>query len=185
MNSIINFFMRFTGKNYTPLQRAVSMVPGILIFLIISPFVIFLISRYLGSFIPLHVPRILELIIVAGALLISIPLMTWALVELWSIGNGSPAPIAPTSKLVTTGPYSWCRNPIELGTNIYFLALGIYFDSLVTGIFSLVFGLVLGTVYIKVIEEKEMMLRFGKAYEKYLHTVPFMAFPFLKRKVVI
>ena len=71
MNSIVNFLMRFTGKNYTALQRAVSMVPGILIFLVISPFFIFLLSRYMGSFIPLHVPRILELAVMVGALLIS------------------------------------------------------------------------------------------------------------------
>lgn len=184
MKSIISFFLRFTCKEYTPLQRAVAMIPGILIFLVLSPLCIILFSRYLSSFISLHLPRLLELVIMTGALLISVTLMTWGLVELWHKGKGSPAPIAPTTSLVTTGPYSWCRNPIELGTNIYFLALGIYFDGFLTGLFSLLFGLILGIAYIKVIEEKEMQLRFGQAYEEYLHSVPFMAVPFIKRRVV-
>lgn len=184
MKSIISFFLRFTCKEYTPLQRAVAMIPGILIFLVLSPLCIILFSRYLSSFISLHLPRLLELVIMTGALLISVTLMTCGLVELWHKGKGSPAPIAPTTSLVTTGPYSWCRNPIELGTNIYFLALGIYFDGFLTGLFSLLFGLILGIAYIKVIEEKEMQLRFGQAYEEYLHSVPFMAVPFIKRRVV-
>lgn len=184
MTPIIRFFLRFTCKEYTPLQRAVSMIPGILIFLVLSPLCIFLLSRYLSSFFPLHLPWFLELVIIIGALLVSVSMMTWGLIELWRKGKGSPAPIAPTTSLVTTGPYSWCRNPIELGTNIYFLALGTYFDGVLTGLFSLVFGLILGTAYIKIIEEKEMRLRFGRAYEEYLHSVPFMALPFLKRRVV-
>ncbi len=179
MNSIINFFMKFTGKNYTHFQRAISMVPGIIIFLIISPFVIFQISKYLSSFLPLDIPRFFEHVVMLGAFLFSTSLMTWALVELWTKGHGSPAPIAPTTDLVTTGPYKWCRNPIEFGTNIYFLSLGIYFDSLLTGLLCVCFGLILGIGYIKLIEEKEMLLRFGKPYETYLKSVPFMPVPFL------
>jgi len=176
MESIIAFYMRFTGKEFSVLHKVLSMVPGFLIFLILSPFVIFQISSYLGSFIPFSFPRSVELLIVAGSLLISMLFMSWALFELWTKGKGTPAPITPTHRLVITGPYKWCRNPIELGTNMYILALGIYFDSLVTGFLCMFFGLVLGIAYIKLIEEKEMLMRFGKSYDEYLHTVPFMSF---------
>jgi len=174
MEFVIQFFLRFTGKTYSPLQRAVSMVPGIVIFLLLSPFVIFQFSRYLSVAIPFHVPRVFELCVMSGMLLLALPLMSWALLELWNRGEGSPAPIAPTRHLVTSGPYRWCRNPIELGTNLYFLAVGIYFDSLLTGLLCLCFGLMLGVAYIKLIEEKEMRLRFGQEYVQYLRTVPFM-----------
>ena len=179
MNTIIAFYLRFTGKEFSALQKVLSMVPGFIIFLIVSPFVIFKIAAYMSNYIPVAFPRTGELIILSGSLFISMLLMSWALFELWTKGNGTPAPITPTNKLVTSGPYRWCRNPIELGTNIYFLALGIFFDSLVTGILCMLFGLVLGTAYIKLIEEKEMVVRFGKPYEDYLHSVPFMSLPYL------
>ncbi len=175
MDSIIRFFLKFTGRTYTPLQKIISMGPGILIFLVISPLVIFLSSRYLTQFINIQIPRQAELIIMGITLLISIPLMTWALLELWIKGKGTPAPITPTCLLVTSGPYSLCRNPIELGTNIYFMALGIFFDSLMTGVLCMLFGFALGISYIKFIEEKEMLIRFGPSYKKYLQKTPFMS----------
>jgi len=178
MKSIISFYLRFTGKEYSTLHKLLSMVPGFIVFLVISPFVIFLLSSYLSQMIPLTCPRPFEYVIMAISLIIAVSLMNWALFELWTKGKGTPAPITPTSRLVTSGPYMWCRNPIELGTNIYFLALGIFFDSLVTGILCMFFGLVLGTAYIKIVEEKEMLVRFGKSYDTYLHSVPFMSFPF-------
>jgi len=181
MDTVIAFYMRFTGKEYSTLHKVLSMVPGFIIFLIVSPFVIFRISSFLVRYFSLPCPRGLELALMAVSLVIGVTLMTWALIELWTKGEGTPAPITPTHRLVTTGPYRWCRNPIELGTNIYFLALGIYFDSLFTGILCMFFGLALGTVYIKFIEEKEMLVRFGKPYDTYLHSVPFMALPYFSR----
>ncbi len=179
MKSVITLYLRFTGREYSPLQKILSMVPGFIIFLVISPFLIFQLSLYISGFIPVVFPRGIELGIMVVSFLIAIALMTWALLELWFKGNGTPAPITPTHRLVTTGPYKWSRNPIELGTNIYFLSLGIFFDALITGFFCMFFGLVLGTAYIKLIEEKEMVVRFGEAYKKYLQSVPFMALPFL------
>lgn len=179
MKSVIAFYLRFTGKQFSTLQKVGSMVPGFIIFLVVSPFVIFKISVYLSSYIPLSFPRTMELVILAVSLAVAMTLMSWALVELWIKGQGTPAPITPTRRLVTTGPYRWCRNPIELGTNMYFFALGIFFDSLVVGILCMIFGLILGTAYIKIIEEKEMLVRFGKPYDEYLHSVPFMSIPYL------
>lgn len=181
MKKVIALYLRFTGKEYSTLYKVLAMVPGIIVFLVVAPFVIFQLSAALGSLIPLQFPRLLELWLAALSLVVAVPLMSWALFELWVKGEGTPAPIAPTRKLVVTGPYRWCRNPIELGTNLYFLALGIVFDSLVTGILCMCFGLLLGTAYIKFIEEKEMLVRFNKSYKVYLRRVPFMAIPFLSR----
>lgn len=181
MKGIIAFYLQFTGKEFSILHKVVSMVPGFIIFLIASPLVIYKISASLSNYIPLTFPRTVELGIMAGAFCMSMVLMSLALFELWTKGNGTPAPITPTRRLVTTGPYRWCRNPIELGTNIYILGLGIFFDSLATGIICMLFGLALGTAYIFFIEEKEMLARFGKPYDTYLHSVPFMSFPCLSK----
>ena len=174
MKIVINFFLKFTNREFSTVYKIISMGPGVVIFLLLSPFIIFQISDYLTSFARLDVSRTVEIVITAVAMLIAIPLMSFSLFELWFKGNGTAAPIAPTNTLVTTGPYHWCRNPIELGTNMYILAFGTFFGSLHTGVLCMIFGLFLGTSYIKMIEEKEMLSRFGKAYGEYLKTTPFM-----------
>ncbi len=171
---ILGFFLQFTNKSYSTTYRIVSMIPGTVVFLVVSPLVLFYISRYISGFIPLAWPRSLELTILAGALVIAAVLMLWSLYALWVDGQGTPAPIAPTRYLVTTGPFRLCRNPIELGTDLYFLGLGIWFDSLTTGVFCMIFGLLLGSGYIKFIEEDELRSRFGNPYEEYFQRTPFM-----------
>lgn len=53
-------------------------------------------------------------------------------------GRGTPIPAVPTQKLVTSGVYALCRNPMLFGSILYYL-----------GIFS--------TVYIKLVEEKNSL----------------------------
>lgn len=178
MNHLINFFLTFTNRKFSTFYKIIAMGPGVLIFLVLSPLLIFHVAVLLTSFIDLHISRSIEILAAAVSLAIGVPLMFSALLELWIKGHGTAAPIAPTSILVTTGPYRICRNPIELGTSMYFFTLGTYFDALPTGVLCLVFGLILGTGYIKLVEEKEMLIRFGKPYSEYLRTTPFMSLSF-------
>jgi protein-S-isoprenylcysteine O-methyltransferase Ste14 len=159
------------------------MIPGTIVFLVLSPFFLFFVARYISGFIPLTWPRSFELCVFIGAFSVAAVLMLWSFYVLWFHGKGTPAPIAPTRYLVTTGPFRFCRNPIELGTDLYFLGLGIWFDSLTTGIFCMIFGLLLGSGYIKLIEEHELKSRFGSSYEKYFQQTPFMIpfFRFIKK----
>ena len=148
------------------------MIPGSIVFLVISPFVFFFPARFLAGLLPLACSRTVEevVMVIAGGL--ALLLMHWSLIVLWVDGRGTPAPIAPTANLVTTGPYRLLRNPVELGTDLYFLVLGTWFDSLLTGMFCLLFGMGLGLGYIKMIEEKELVLRFGAPYERYKKKTP-------------
>ncbi|HID69254.1 MAG TPA: hypothetical protein EYP35_02065 [Desulfobacterales bacterium] len=141
-------------------------------FLVISPLFLFYISRYISSNISIIWPRTFEISIASISLLIAIAYMSWGLLSLWIMGEGTPAPITPTRNLVTTGPYKLCRNPIELGTDLYFLSLGTFLDNLNTGILCLILGMSLGYAYIKLIEERELKLRFAQTYEKYLESTP-------------
>ncbi len=45
-------------------------------------------------------------------------------------------------------------------------------DGLTTGILCMGMGMLLGYGYIKIIEEREMMLRFGSSYKEYLELTP-------------
>ncbi len=172
MKKLMELLLSFTHKTYSPIYKLLSLVPGTVVFLIISPLFLFFFSRYLSSFIPIAWPGTLEISIAVVALSAAIVLMTWGFLTLWFDGKGTPAPITPTKKLVTTGPYKYCRNPIELGTDLYFLFLGTWFDSLTTGILCMLMGMLLGYGYIKIIEERELKLRFGISYEDYVARTP-------------
>jgi len=174
MEKLMEIMLGFTGKSYSTTYKLLSMVPGTIVFLILSPLVLFFPARYLGHMVPMNFSQPVETVVMVIAGIISMLLMNWSLYVLWVDGCGTPAPIAPTGKLVTIGPYRLLRNPIELGTDLYFLVLGTWFDSLATGIFCMIFGMLLGLAYIKIIEEKELKLRFGERYEQYRQSTPSM-----------
>jgi protein-S-isoprenylcysteine O-methyltransferase Ste14 len=46
------------------------------------------------------------------------------------IGQGTPAPMMPTRRLLVTGPYHLCRNPMVLGTIIAYLGVVVLTGSL-------------------------------------------------------
>ncbi len=172
MNKVMQLFLYFTGKQYSFLHKVVAFIPGTILFLGITPFILFYVSRFLSTYIPLHFPESIEQGLAASALLAATILMNWAMLALWIDGKGTPAPIAPTQKLVKTGPFKYCRNPIELGTGGYFMFIGTWFDGLMTGVLCQLFGMILGYSYIKLLEERELLLRFGKPYKEYLQSTP-------------
>ena len=182
MKNYLRFFLKFTGKDYSTSYKFLSMLPGSLVFLILSPLLIFFLSRYLSGFIAFSCPRPLELFLVVLTGSTALIFMLWSLWELWIVGEGTPAPIAPTRKLVTTGPYKFCRNPIELGTDLYIFAVGTLFDSLTTGLLCFFFAILLGSGYIKLIEEQELRLRFGSEYDTYYRKTGFMFILFTRGK---
>jgi len=182
MKKLMDLFLGFTQKSYSTSYKILSLIPGTIVFLVLSPLVLFYFSRYLSRFIPITWPRTFEIAIAVVALLLAITLMSWGMLSLWIHGKGTPAPIAPTRDIVTTGAYKYCRNPIELGTDLYFLALGTWLDTLNTGILCMVLGMMLGYGYIKIIEERELKLRFGERYEKYLASPPLFLPNFISQK---
>ncbi|ACF42678.1 methyltransferase family protein [Pelodictyon phaeoclathratiforme] len=106
--------------------------------------------------------------------------LLWATYTQWFIGKGTPAPNAPTQTLVVVGPYKLCRNPIELGAIFYYTGIGTLFGTLTVGFICGTLGFVFGTLYHKLIEEKELALRFGQDYLAYKKEVPFL-FPAIRK----
>ena len=95
----------------------------------------------------------------------SIVLVVWAIVELRR-ANTTVMPDGISSTLVTTGPYSYFRNPIYLGEvlllfcaaeitkNVWFVIVAFVFAALV--------------IVLQILpEERHLTARFGEAYEKY------------------
>lgn len=97
--------MSFTPNSYSLSYKLLSLIPGTVVFLIISSLFLFFFSRYLSRFILISWPRNLEVSIAVAALSVAVTLMVWDFVKLWFDGKGTPPPITPTIKLVIAGPY--------------------------------------------------------------------------------
>ena len=88
-----------------------------------------------------------------------------------SEGEGTLAPWDPTRKLVVRGPYRRVRNPTITGVGLVLLGEAAILGSpailIVLGIFALA-----NLTYIPLIEEPDLVARFGAEYEEYRRTVP-------------
>lgn len=89
------------------------------------------------------------------------------------IGKGTPIPLMATQKLVITGPYTYCRNPMTLGTAFFYLGVAIWIGSLSAFGLGLIYPVGI-LIYIKLIEEKELEERFGSEYLEYKRKTPFL-----------
>jgi protein-S-isoprenylcysteine O-methyltransferase Ste14 len=92
---------------------------------------------------------------------------------LYKIGKGTPAPFVPTQKLVISGPYKYCRNPMVFGALLFYTGIASIFNtpSMLLAIFVFFIPFL---VFIKLIEEKELEMRFGKEYVEYKKRTSFL-----------
>ena len=96
--------------------------------------------------------------------------------------GGSPVPVNPPQKLLTTRLYARVRNPMLLGWIIMLFGLGILLNSIsLIFIFTPLF-ILLNVLYLKTIEEMEMEKKFGKEYRDYKESAPMFIPRFRKRK---
>jgi protein-S-isoprenylcysteine O-methyltransferase Ste14 len=97
----------------------------------------------------------------------------WSVLTQLTRGRGTPLPMLPTQELLTGGPYRYCRNPMTLGAILAYLGLAIFAGTVVGIGFVLCFAALL-IRYLKRLEEKELVERFGDAYLQYRQEVPFI-----------
>lgn len=86
------------------------------------------------------------------------------------IGKGTLAPWHPTRKLVVTGPYRFCRNPMITGVLLVLLAQAILGSMAVLAWAVFFFGA--NHIYFIYIEEPGLVQRFGVEYISYKAAVP-------------
>ena len=103
---------------------------------------------------------------------LGVALYLWTIV-LFALAHGTQVPVAPTQKVVTSGPYAVSRNPMVTSAIFMVCGAGVVLDS-----WSFILaGLVIPTaylVYIKLVEEKELEARFGEEYLRYKKATPFI-----------
>lgn len=171
----LNKYTRWHKRQYSRGQKIVSLVVQGIFFLVLLPLIIFYVSQKLDTFfgfleiVPSPLNIYLGLLLFVVGLIISF----WAVWVQLQIGQGTPAPMMPTQKLVVKPPYTYCRNPMGLGTEMLFLSLGIIFNSLSFTLVSILLFVIL-LIYYKFIEKKELALRYGEEYLAYKKRTPFL-----------
>ncbi len=184
-NPAINILTSLHRIKRSELKRILSLLIGGVIFLVIIPIILLQLGHlleiiiYISLFWFLATPLLLVLSI--AFIVIGLILVFWSTYTLYVVGKGSPVPIVPTQKLATNGPYKYCRNPMTLGTIIYYIGISILFRSTTTLIIIIPIFTLVVTLYLKFIEEKRLEVKFGDEYIRYKRKTPFLI-PFLRKK---
>lgn len=110
----------------------------------------------------------------AGVTLVvlGVGLAAWCAALFLKVGHGSPHPfVAKTTNLVTSGPYSYVRNPMMWGVGMILVGLALWLGSV--GLwFGLAGFLLFVGWFVPGYEERDMQRRFGEEYAEYCRNVP-------------
>lgn len=174
LKKYLDLLIHFYNKKSSNISKSISLFVGAIFFIVLLPTLFFWIAEFFNHYIPLDIGNKYRIPLEVFSIVVGLFFLIWATVSQLKIGGGTPAPNAPTQKLVILGPYKYTRNPIEFGALFYYFGIGILFGSLFHGIICMSLGLIIGSSYHKFIEEKELLLRFGEEYERYRETTPFL-----------
>ena len=168
----LDLLVRFhDNRSSTPL-KIISLTVGSLLFLFLLPGIFFSVALLTG--LSFDIPRAVKTPLSLCATGTGLFFLCWATYAQLKIGGGSPAPTAPTEKLVIKGPYKYTRNPIQFGAAWYYLGFGMLAGTFYHGLVCMLLGQLFGTLYHKYIEEKELLIRFGEEYDRYRQHTPFL-----------
>ncbi len=176
-------FLKQAEHEYSPGKRTILlMVAGIVFLGILPGALVYFSSRLDHRFeLPGMAFGAINIILGCGFIAAGFLLGLWSNYVQFTIGRGTPVPIMATQQLIIQKPYSYCRNPMALGAIMMYLGVAILIGSISAAGLVLLGAIVLLT-YIKLLEEKEMELRFGEAYREYRRHTPFIIPRFRQRK---
>ena len=171
----MNKFKKWAEREYGKTQRMIAVILGGILFWIVIPFFIAVGSSYIDAC--LSLPRffygwgniVIALIFIVTGWLFA----NWTVQAQFYWGRGTPIPLMATQQLVVKRPYTYCRNPMTLGTTLFYLGVAIWIGSISAIGLALIYPLGI-LIYIKSFEEKEMEERFGLEYLEYKRRTPFL-----------
>jgi len=139
----------------------VLVVPGV-----VGGLVPWFITRYEGHDVPTIVAVIAWVFLVEG-----VAVLLYGVWHFAAEGKGTPAPVAPTKRLVISGPYFYVRNPMYLAVGAVILGQALLFPSAAIFIYLLVFAVTV-FAFVKLYEEPTLQRTFGDEYTEYRAIVP-------------
>ncbi len=171
----MNKYLKWQNQDNSSKSRIYALLIGALIFPIAIPVLLIVVlppvDKYFGIG-PLFYGMVnivigIVMILLGGAVAI------WTIAAQITLASGTPFPMLPTKKLLVIGPFKYCRNPMTLGTVIAYAGVAIWVGSFTALLAVIVFAALL-IAYLKLIEEKELVLRFGDEYVEYKKNTPFI-----------
>ena len=144
---------------------------GSFVFLLVAPGVVaglvpWLLTDWSANDWPIPL-RLIGAALIAAGLALVLP----AFVRFAIDGRGTPAPVAPTERLVVTGAYRYVRNPMYLGVAALIVGQGLLLGQAVLLAYAAIFVVVV-TVFVHGYEEPTLARQFGQQYETYRSAVP-------------
>ncbi len=121
------------------------------------------------------IPRPLSIILALPIFSFSLFLIGWSVLNFLR-AKGTPVPINPPPKLVTTGPYAYVRNPMLTGVFALLFGFGVLLGSVSLLVVFTPLFIFINVLELKVIEEPELLKRLGQDYIEYRKKTP-MFFP--------
>jgi len=173
-NPLVEKLVETSAKERSAKYKIVATFLGATSFVVILPGILFLAGTELDKRYLAEWAVAMKWAIGVGCVGLGLLWALWALLTQLTAGRGTPVPLAPTQKLIVSGPYRFSRNPMQLGMIVYYFGAGTLLGSVRIGLVMFLVGLVLGALYHKLIEERELARRFGKDYEDYKARTPFL-----------
>jgi len=169
-------------------QLILGYIIGIIIFVILIPSLLILISRNLDDL--WHIDHLISLFprlcIAIPIFILGISFAVWSNISLLIIGKGGPTDvfnyaISPRSqKLVIIGPYKYTRNPMVFGMLCVYFSISVFLNSLSCLLFWIIL-IPFIIAYLKKTEERRLLNDFGQEFVSYKSRVS-MIFPGFKLK---
>ena len=144
---------------------------GSLVFLLVAPGVVAGLFPWLLTDWSAHDWPIPLRLLGAATIAVGLALLLPAFVRFAIDGRGTPAPVAPTERLVVTGAYRYVRNPMYLGVAALIVGQGLLLGQAVLLAYAAIFVLVV-TGFVHSYEEPVLARTFGRQYETYRRAVP-------------
>lgn len=112
-------------------------------------------------------------LVVVGSLLIAISLgvLLHAFARFALEGIGTPAPVAPTDRLVIGGIYRHVRNPMYVAVVSIILGQALIFAHWPLAAYAAIMGAFMAA-FVRIYEEPVLARRYGSQYEAYRTNVP-------------
>lgn len=111
--------------------------------------------------------RVLAALMIA----VGVAIVTAEFVRFVREGDGSPAPVAPTRRLVTGGLYRYIRNPMYVGVVAAIVGQGLLLSSPVLLIYGAFIALIV-SMFVHWYEEPTLRSTYGSDYDDYCRRVP-------------
>ena len=144
---------------------------GTALFLVAAPGVTAGLIPYLLTGWQQHDPPLLARIAGAALIAAGAAVLLEAFARFALHGLGTPAPIAPTERLVVTGLYRYVRNPMYLAVASTIVGQWLLLGRPVLLAYAVVFGAVV-FAFVRGYEEPTLRRTYGAEYERYCAEVP-------------